>query len=201
MNKLEFIDILKQKLSLLPQNELDERINFYSEIIDDYIEDGYNEIDAVSKLGSVDDVVNEILKDTSILKLAKNKFKPKTKLEPWVILLIILSFPIWFTLLVSLLSVVLSLYVSFWSIVISLWAVFGTLIACAVGGIISGIVFLFTNSKMTGLLLISVGLVCSGLAVFCYFGIVTLTKLLLKFGKFVILSIKKLFIRKENKND
>ena len=201
MNKLEFIDILKQKLSLLPQNELDERINFYSEIIDDYIEDGISEEDAVSKLGSIDDVVSEVLKDTSILKLAKNKFKPKTKLEPWVILLIILSFPIWFTLLVSFLSVVLSLYVSFWSIVISLWAVFGTLIACAVGGIISGIVFLFTNSKMTGLLLISAGLVCSGLAVFCYFGIVTLTKLLLKFGKFVILSIKKLFIRKENKND
>lgn len=201
MNKLEFIDILKQKLSLLPQNELDERINFYSEIIDDYIEDGISEEDAVSKLGSIDDVVSEVLKDTSILKLAKNKFKPKSKLEPWVILLIILSFPIWFTLLVSFLSVVLSLYVSFWSIVISLWAVFGTLIACAVGGIISGIVFLFTNSKMTGLLLISGGLVCSGLAVFCYFGIVTLTKLLLKFGKFVILSIKKLFIRKENKND
>ena len=99
MNKLEFIDILKQKLSLLPQNELDERINFYSEIIDDYIEDGISEEDAVSKLGSIDDVVSEVLKDTSILKLAKNKFKPKTKLEPWVILLIILSFPIWFTLL------------------------------------------------------------------------------------------------------
>ena len=92
MNKLEFIDILKQKLSLLPQNELDERINFYSEIIDDYIEDGISEEDAVSKLGSIDDVVSEVLKDTSILKLAKNKFKPKTKLEPWVILLIILSF-------------------------------------------------------------------------------------------------------------
>ena len=79
MNKQEFIDSLKQKLSLLPQKDLDDRINFYSEIIDDYIEDGLSEEHAVSKLGSLDDVVNEILNDTSIIKLAKNKFKPKRK--------------------------------------------------------------------------------------------------------------------------
>lgn len=201
MTKQEFVSSLRQRLALLSKQELDDRINFYSEIIDDYIEDGLSEEDAVSKLGTIDEVVNEILKDTSIIKLAKNKFKPKRKLETWVIVLIILGFPIWFTLLVSLLSVVFSLYVSFWSIVISLWGVFTTLIGLGIGGIISGLIFLFTPSSMTGLLLLAVGLVCSGLSVYCYFGVVSLTKLLLKFGKFVILSIKKLFIRKENNND
>lgn len=201
MTKQEFVSSLRQRLALLSKQELDDRINFYSEIIDDYIEDGLSEEDAVSKLGTIDEVVNEILKDTSIIKLAKNKFKPKRKLDTWVIVLIILGFPIWFTLLVSLLSVVFSLYVSFWSIVISLWGVFVTLIGLGIGGIISGLIFLFTPSSMTGLLLLAVGLVCSGLSVYCYFGIVSLTKLLLKFGKFVILSIKKLFIRKENNND
>ena len=199
MNKNEFVDTLKQKLSLLPAQELSDRLNFYSEIIDDYTEDGLSEEDAISKLGSIDDVVNEILKDTSLIKLAKMKFKPKNSLEPWVYILIILGFPIWFTLLVSLLSVIFSLYISFWSVVISLWAVFGTLIGCGVGGIISGIIFLFTPNHAAGLFLISIGLVCSGLAIFCYYGILSLTKLLLKFGKFVILSIKKIFIRKEYK--
>lgn len=201
MTKQEFVSSLRQRLALLSKQELDDRINFYSEIIDDYIEDGLSEEDAVSKLGTIDEVVNEILKDTSIIKLAKNKFKPKRKLETWVIVLIILSFPIWFTLLVSLLSVVFSLYVSFWSIVISLWGVFTTLIGLGIGGIISGLIFLFTPSSMTGLLLLAVGFICSGLSLYCYFGVVSLTKLLLKFGKFVILSIKKLFIRKENNND
>ena len=201
MTKQEFVSSLRQRLALLSKQELDDRINFYSEIIDDYIEDGLSEEDAVSKLGTIDEVVNEILKDTSIIKLAKNKFKPKRKLETWVIVLIILGFPIWFTLLVSLLSIVFSLYVSFWSIVISLWGVFTTLIGLGIGGIISGLIFLLTPSSMTGLLLLAVGLVCSGLSVYCYFGVVSLTKLLLKFGKFVILSIKKLFIRKENNND
>lgn len=201
MTKQEFVSSLRQRLALLSKQELDDRINFYSEIIDDYIEDGLSEEDAVSKLGIIDEVVNEILKDTSIIKLAKNKFKPKRKLDTWVIVLIILGFPIWFTLLVSLLSVVFSLYVSFWSIVISLWGVFVTLIGLGIGGIISGLIFLFTPSSMTGLLLLAVGLVCCGLSVYCYFGVVSLTKLLLKFGKFVILSIKKLFIRKENNND
>lgn len=201
MNKQDFISSLKQKLALLPQNELDERINFYSEIIDDYIEDGISEEDAVSKLGSIDEVVNEILKDTSIIKLAKHKFKPKRKLESWVIVLIILGFPIWFTLLVSFLSIIFSLYVSFWSIVVSLWAVFGTLIGCGIGGVISGIILLFTPGHASGLLLVSAGLICLGLSIFCYYGVYYLTKILLKFGKSIILSIKKLFVRKENNDD
>ncbi len=197
MNKNEFIESLKQKLSLLPAQELSDRINFYSEIIDDYIEDGLPEEDAVSKLGSIDNVVNEILKDTSLIKLAKIKFKPKNKFKPWVYILIILGFPIWFTLLVSLLSVIFSLYISFWSVVISLWAIFGTLICCGFAGTILGIISLFTPNNAAGLFLIALSLVCSGLAIFCYYGILSLTKLLLKFGKYVILSIKKIFIRKE----
>lgn len=198
MNKQEFIDSLKQKLSLLPQKDLDDRINFYSEIIDDYIEDGLSEEHAVSKLGSLDDVVNEILNDTSIIKLAKNKFKPKRKLEPWILVLIILGFPIWFTLLTSLVSLIFSLYVGFWSIVGSLWVVFGILVGTGGGSIFTGIALLFSPNKISGIILLSCGLICLGLTIYCYYGVKFLTKLLLKFGKGILLSIKKLFVRKEN---
>ena len=51
MTKLEFLESLEKGLSGLPKNDIDERIAFYSEIIDDRIEEGLSEEDAVSKIG------------------------------------------------------------------------------------------------------------------------------------------------------
>ena len=66
------------------------------------------------------------------------------KLEKWEIVLLALGSPVWFSLLVSAVAVILSLYASLWSVIISLWAVFGSLIGCGVGGILAGIFWLFT---------------------------------------------------------
>ena len=63
MNKVEFINALKEKLSNIPLKEVEERISFYSEMIDDKIEDGISEEDAVNQIGSVDEVINQILKE------------------------------------------------------------------------------------------------------------------------------------------
>lgn len=197
MNKVEFIKSLKDKLSLLPQNELDERINFYSEIIDDYIEDGLTEEDAVSKIGSVDEVVSEILKDTSLIRLAKEKFKPKRKLEPWVLVLLIAGFPLWLPLVSAVVSVIFTIYISFWSILISLWAIFVSLVVVGISLFIAGISSIFIQPASGALLVLAFSLICLGSSIYCYYGIKYLTKLLLKFGKGIILSIKKLFVRKE----
>lgn len=51
MTKQEFLTQLEENLLGLPQNEIEERIIFYSEMIDDKIEEGYSEEDAVSKTG------------------------------------------------------------------------------------------------------------------------------------------------------
>ena len=48
MKKQEFITKLEEKLSRLPKKEVEERLNFYSEIIEDKIEDGLTEEQAVA---------------------------------------------------------------------------------------------------------------------------------------------------------
>lgn len=40
MNKNEFLSALKARLSALPPNELEERLEFYSEMLEDRIEEG-----------------------------------------------------------------------------------------------------------------------------------------------------------------
>ena len=63
MNKLEFISKLRAKLSGLPKKDVEERLSFYSEIIDDKIEEGKTEEEAVKELGTIESISEQIIKD------------------------------------------------------------------------------------------------------------------------------------------
>ncbi|MBQ7459869.1 MAG: DUF4097 family beta strand repeat protein [Oscillospiraceae bacterium] len=61
MNKKEFIDELCKRLRKTPADEAERTVNYYSEAIDDRIEDGMTEEEAVAALGSIDDIVREVI--------------------------------------------------------------------------------------------------------------------------------------------
>ena len=130
MTKHEFLVDLGLGLSCLPQEDAEERLSFYSEMIDDRIEEGLSEEEAVREMGAVDGIVSQIVAEVPLSKLVKKKIKPKRRLRAWEIVLLVLGSPIWFSLLIAAFSVVISLYVSVWAIVISLWAVFATFVGC-----------------------------------------------------------------------
>ena len=48
MNKQEFLDALRRALSGVPLEEIEERVGFYGEMIDDRIEEGLSEVAAVA---------------------------------------------------------------------------------------------------------------------------------------------------------
>ena len=106
MKKQEFLTELRSKLNGLPKEDIDNRINFYEEMINDRMDDGKTEEEAVADIGSVDDVVRQIANDTPMLRLVAEKAKPKRALRAWEIVLIILGFPLWFPLVIT--SIVLA---------------------------------------------------------------------------------------------
>ena len=61
MKKTEFLALLRQKLYSLPPRDVEQTIEYYSEMIDDCIESGYPEETAVAKMGSVNDIARQIL--------------------------------------------------------------------------------------------------------------------------------------------
>ena len=77
MTKQEFTKKLREKLRALPEQAVDERIDFYSEIIDDRVEDGLSEDDAVSGIGDVDAIADHIISDFSASKPTKEVKKQK----------------------------------------------------------------------------------------------------------------------------
>ena len=73
MSKQEFLTQLRKELSFLSKDDLEERLTFYSEMIDDRMEEGLSEDDAVNDIGSVDTIVSQIVSDTPLIKLIKEK--------------------------------------------------------------------------------------------------------------------------------
>lgn len=197
MCKEAFLLQLRKALSGVPADDLEERVVFYSEMIDDRIEEGLSEEDAVSAVGPVEAIAKQILADIPLTKLAKERVKPIRQLRVWEMILLILGFPVWGSLLISAIAVVLSLYVSLWSVVISLWAVFVSLIACAAAGIVAGIGFVCIGNTPSGIVMIGGALVCAGLSVFLFYGCHWATKGISLLAKLFLVWIKGLFIRKE----
>ena len=75
MNKQEFLLELSKGLSGLPMEDIEERIVFYGEMIDDRMEDGLSEEDSVREIGNVDEIISQIIAETPITKLVKEKIK------------------------------------------------------------------------------------------------------------------------------
>ena len=197
MRKQEFLAQLRKGLSGLPPKDRDERLAFYSEMIDDRMEEGCPEEEAVGEIGSVDDIVSQILADTPLTKLVKEKIKPAKKWSAWEILLLILGSPIWLSLLIAVFAVAVSLFAVLWSVIISLWAAFGAVAACAFAGIVGGVIMACFGNVFPGVALIGAGIVCAGLAIFLFFGCKLATKGTALLAKYTVLGMKKGFAKKE----
>lgn len=194
MSKNQFLKILKRKLSHLSKSELDERINFYSEMIDDRIESGLSEKEAVNAIGSADMIARQIAEE--LKQGNKNdeyskseKGNAKKGMSPWVIALLIIGSPIWLSILIAVAAVILSLFIAVWSVIISLWAVFGSLVGAGAGIAIAGIYLLINVKAVTGIAFICAGIACLGLSIFFFFACKALTSAVIALTKKLFLSI------------
>ena len=195
MTKQEFLTALLRGLDGLPKKDIDETLHFYSEIIDDRMEEGLPEEEAVAAAGDVEEIITQIIgsppKDTN----KKNKQK-KRRLKTSESILLAVGSPIWIPLGIAALAVIFSLWASLWSVVISLWAAFVSLSGTGFGGVTGGIILLFTGESIEGMALLGGGLVCGGLSIFLFYGCRWLTEQCVRLTKKLIMWIKSIFTKK-----
>ena len=198
MNKHEFLTQLAGGLAGLPQSDVEERLAFYSEMIDDRIEEGLSEEEAVAEIGPVDAIVSQIIAETPFPRLVKEKMKSQRRPQTWEIVLLVLGFPLWFPLLLAAFVILLSVYVVIWAVIISLWAIEVSLAAASLGGIVLGVLYIFQGKGLQGMLLISGGITLAGLAILGFFGCRIVTKGAVILTKSIALGVKSMFLRKES---
>lgn len=77
MNKQEFLAELQKGLSGLPQEDRDERLTFYGEMLDDRMEEGLSEEEAVAAVGSVEEIVRQTARRYSPRQNRQGKDPPQ----------------------------------------------------------------------------------------------------------------------------
>lgn len=199
MNKQEFIDTLYKKLSKFPKKAFEDQINFYIEIIDDKVEDGLSEQEAIDQIGPIDTIVEEIINNASLFKMVKEKVKPQRKLKTWEIVLITLGFPIWFPLLVAFLAVLFTLYIVIWVLILCLWVIFISFALCSVACILIGLYYTIVHHNSIYLSFIAAGIALIGLSIIMFYLSKCATVGLIKLTKKTLLKFKKSLIKKEDK--
>ena len=197
MNKEQFLQQLAYHIAGLPQSDVMHWLEYYDDMLDDRIEDGMSEEDAIAALGEPLQIARQILAETPITRLVKERLKPQKSLPVWALILLILCSPMWLSLVVAAVAVVLSVFVSLWAGMISLYAVELSLAACAFGGLGLSIVEFCVAAPLLGVLFLGGALACAGLAFLAIPLCKQLTLLLLKACKGFWLFIKRLFVRKE----
>lgn len=198
MKKYEFLDGLRSGLRGLSAEDIDRSVEFYSEMIDDRIEDGLDEEAAVAEIGTVEKAVSEIVSEIPLGKLIKERVKPKRTLKVWEILLLILGCPVWLPILIAVFCIILAVYIVIWAVIISLYAVDVSFAVCGLGGTFGALVCFMTNNYSAGIFLFGAGLVCAGISILLFFAFNLITKGILKLTKKMFVGIKSCFIRKEN---
>ena len=197
MNKQQYLSRLEKALSGLPADDLRERLAFYGESIDDRMEEGLSEEAAVAQLGPVEEIAAQILAETPLPALVRERIKPRGRMPVWEMVLLVLGFPLWFPLLLAAFAVLLSVYIVLWSLILCLWAAELALAVSALGALAAGILSLFRGDSSNGLLAIGAGLALAGLSVFLFFGSKAASRGAVVLTGKIALWVKSLFLRKE----
>ena len=203
MSKDAFIGELRHRMAGLPQEAVDRTVEYYSELIADSMEDGLSEEEAVSRLGSLDEIVANVVKDTPLPQIIETRIQEKKAkrggIRAWEVILLVLGAPLWLPLLLAVLAVVLALYVTLWAVVIALWAVVAAVILTGVVAVVAGIVELCQLHLPQGLVLLGGGLVCMGLCALLFLLMKLITVGTVKLCKLVWTGIKSLFVGRKSK--
>ena len=199
MKKDEFLIKLTAGLSNLPHSEVEGRILFYSEMLDDKMEEGMTEEDAVASLGTIESIIDQIIADIPLSALIKNRIKRKSdkKLPTWAIVLLAVGSPIWFALIVAAFAVAISLYAVIWAVAVSLWTLPVALSAGAILGVFTFFYSICIGKFATAFMLLGAGIVCVGLAILSFYACIYITKGGAWLTKKISLGIKKCFTKKE----
>ena len=196
MNKTEYLDTLCKKLDGLPREDVLHAVSYYAEMIDDRIEDGMDEREAVADIVSPEVAAAETLRAIPLHKLFIARVKPKRALRAWEILFLVLGSPIWLSLLLAAVAVVLGVYAVLWSLILCLYAVELSLMAAGVAGAFLFVFYLAGQSLPAALFVLGTGLISAGLVFPMHVASAKATKGMVWLSKRLFLGMKSFFVRK-----
>lgn len=197
MNKQEYLEAIRSRISAMPADDVNRFMDYYSEMIDDRVEDGLSEEEAVADMGSPEAAVEQILEEMPLTKLVKEKIKPKHELKAWEVILIVLGSPVWIPLLITAAVLLLTLWIVAFALLISFYAVVLSFVVAGIGGLICAIPLFIANSPYTAVLMLGAALIGIGIAILFVVSVKPVTVGIFKACKASVNGIKRMFVKEK----
>ncbi|MFA9466076.1 MAG: DUF1700 domain-containing protein [Velocimicrobium sp.] len=143
MTKSAYLNELEDKLNTLNRSERKKFISYYEEIIEDYIENGCSEELALERVGSPQSIATDLLRQENGIN--KN-FKSTTKV--WIAILLILGLPLWGSLLLAGILLILSAYIIIWCLPFIMGAISFSSFIIAMVSVMGGFILLIQNPAL-----------------------------------------------------
>jgi len=185
MNKSEFLKALSKQLKLMPKEDREDALTFYSEYLEDY---GFAENeDVTAKLGTPKEVAKNMIAEITMKHIDSNEEKKsakKTATIVWIAIISIFSMPISLPIALCLLIVVLALFITLLIIFVSLVGSGLIVMAAGVGVFLAGIIAPGIGQKLVcfggGMVVTAIGLALCFLTVIVYILLIRLTVRIIK---------------------
>ncbi len=196
MTKKEFLRTLKKSLVGLSKEDKKKSLEYYGEMLDDRIEEGLSEEEAVKALGNVEEIAKQILADNDLQPKEKSKGR---SLKGWVIALLIIGSPLWLSLAVTVVALAFAFYVVVWAFMVTMYAVNFFFAVIGVAAVPFAFYLLVSENGAAWAATLGGGLVLVGASILLFFGCNALWKAGVWFTKKSLLSLRSTIVKKEKK--
>ena len=153
MKKEAFLRALEGRLEGMSADEKARALEFCAESIDDRVEDGMAEEDAVAALGDVETVARGLLADRPLGAVVRERVRHESNAGR-VVLLICAS-----PRLLTFFAVGLSVYAALWAAMIAVYAAVASLLIAGAACALGGVALMFMQGAAPGLCVCGAGLV------------------------------------------
>ena len=191
MIKSAFIDTLRASLESLNKDERDKFISYYEEIIEDYKESGLTEQEVINKIGSPQSIANNILSEQDTISINMPSFNSKIL----NIILLVLGFPLWGSLLLTVVLLILSAYIVIWCVPFTTGV---SAIAFFVAALVSiiGSPFMMSDTLAVGVVQLGLGISSVGISILLGLITIYLSKHFIAITKKLTYKVLKSFSKK-----
>lgn len=191
MTKSTFIDTLRGLLESLNEDECNKFISYYEEIIEDYKESGLTEEEVIKKIGSPQSIAKNILSEEDSININIPSFNSKIL----NIILLILGFPLWGSLLLTVVLLILSAYIIIWCIPFTTGVSSIALLTAALFSIV-GSPFMMADVLTVGIVQLGLGIASVGISILLGFITIYLSKKFIVITKQLTFKVFKSFNKK-----
>lgn len=145
MTKKEFLEELEELLIDADEDNKENSITYYDEMIEDFKENGLTEEEAIRKIGEPKDIVKSILGEESIV------YKEVSgKLKILIMVLLILGLPIWGSVLFALVALILGVLMIILCGYVVIWCVPFMAGTFSLGSLVFGVISMIGSFVLMG---------------------------------------------------